>query len=73
MQQAYAGAGHPGYAMASYGGNGYHGYSSSVSSSASHRYSPHGNSQSSSPYLQDQRQSSVDMGIEAIINRPRGV
>ncbi|KAI9149111.1 hypothetical protein HJFPF1_11159 [Paramyrothecium foliicola] len=73
--QSLAAAGHPGYAMAAgyTGGGGYHGYSSSVSSSASHhRYSPHGTSQSSSPYLHGQRQPSVDMGIEAIINRPGG-
>jgi hypothetical protein len=76
MQYAAA-TGHPGYALAAgnyAAGDGYHhGYSSSVSSSASHhRYSPHGTSQSSSPYLHGQRQPSVDMGIEAIINRPGG-
>lgn len=56
-----------------YGANnyaGHHGYSSSVSSSASagHVY---GNAhQGTSPYMNGQRLSSADMGIEAIINRP---
>ncbi|KEY73019.1 hypothetical protein S7711_04682 [Stachybotrys chartarum IBT 7711] len=59
-----------GYGMGGYGGA-YHGYSSSVSSNASaagHGY--HGGSQGGSPYMQGQRQSSADMGIEAIMNRP---
>ncbi|KAF2965117.1 hypothetical protein GQX73_g8465 [Xylaria multiplex] len=50
-------------------------YSSSVSSSAAHGYAihghPHHHSQDSSPYMGNgQRLPSVDMGIEAIINRP---
>jgi hypothetical protein len=59
-----------GYGMYGGGGDGagYHGYSSSVSSNASGNYHP--NSQGSSPYMQGQRQPSVDMGIEAIIHRP---
>jgi hypothetical protein len=59
----------------------HHGYTSSVSSSsaASGPYGAggnghHGASQSPSPYLHPlaQRLPSVDMGIEAIINRPGG-
>lgn len=69
-------AGHGAYALGSFtGGYAAHGYSSSVSSTASagHGYASHagtGNSQSSSPYMHGQRQPSVDMGIGAIINRP---
>lgn len=71
------GVGQPPYGMGTYGGGYAHGYSSSVSSNASggHGYAPHagnGNSQSSSPYLAGQRLPSVDMGIDAIINRPGG-
>lgn len=56
----------------------HHGYTSSVSSTASgsagYSTSSHHHSQSSSPYLHPhaQRLPSADMGIEAIINRPRG-
>ena len=65
-----------GYSLGPYGGGyGGHGYSSSVSSNASahaaaHGYGPAGNSQSPSPFMNAQRQPSVDMGIGAIINRP---
>ena len=75
---AALGGGQGGYGMATYGAYGGHGYSSSVSSNASagHGYGSHhvgpGNSQSSSPYMNGQRQPSVDMGIGAIINRPGG-
>lgn len=58
------------YGTAAYGG---HGYSSSVSSSASvgHGYGAHPHSQGNSPsYLTGQRPQSSDMGIGAIINRP---
>ncbi|OAA36824.1 myb family transcription factor [Metarhizium rileyi] len=53
---------------ASYGGQ--HGYSSSVSSSASmgHRYASRGNS----PYIDAQRLSNADMGIDSLINRSGG-
>ena len=55
----------------------HHGYTSSVSSSASGGYANHahpGNSQSPSPYLHPhaQRLPSVDMGIEAICNQSNG-
>ncbi|KAF7556485.1 hypothetical protein G7046_g6296 [Stylonectria norvegica] len=63
------------YGMAYGGGYGGHGYSSSVSSNASigHGYGAHPSaSQSSSPYINGQRQPSVDMGISSIINRPGG-
>lgn len=72
------------YGLGAYGGTGgygagagHHGYSSSVSSSASagQGYASHpgmGASQSNSPYLDGPRMSSVDMGIGAIINRPGG-
>jgi hypothetical protein len=65
------------YGMSAYGGGygGHHGYSPSVSSSASAGHGYHGgsgNSQGSSPYMTGQRLPSVDMGIEAIINRPGG-
>ncbi|ROT36296.1 hypothetical protein SODALDRAFT_325651 [Sodiomyces alkalinus F11] len=61
----------------------HHGYTSSVSSTASgpagyatsgHHHHQHQHSQSPSPYLHPhaQRLPSVDMGIDAIINRPRG-
>jgi hypothetical protein len=54
-----------------YGGT-HHGYTSSVSSTAtSGGYGPAGHSQSGSPYLSHgQRLPSVDMGIDAIMNRP---
>lgn len=64
-----------------YGGAGpqaHHGYTSSISSSSAAsggHYAGHpGASQSPSPYLHPlaQRLPSVDMGIEAIINRPGG-
>ncbi|KAK1676616.1 hypothetical protein BDP55DRAFT_107352 [Colletotrichum godetiae] len=66
---------------AQYGGYGHatgahHGYTSSVSSNGSVNggYGGHGQSQSPSPYLHPhgQRLPSVDMGIDAIINRPGG-
>ncbi|KAK7417826.1 hypothetical protein QQX98_004300 [Neonectria punicea] len=66
------------YGMGAYGaGYGGHGYSSSVSSTASagHGYGGHagnGHSQGNSPYLSTHRPQSSDMGIPAIINRPRG-
>ncbi|KXH64474.1 myb family transcription factor [Colletotrichum salicis] len=54
----------------------HHGYTSSVSSNGSVNggYGGHGQSQSPSPYLHPhgQRLPSVDMGIDAIINRPGG-
>lgn len=62
-----------------YGASGHHGYSSSVSSTASavgrrqYAASTHqgGRGHGSSPYLDAHRMSSADMGIGAIINRPR--
>jgi hypothetical protein len=55
---------------ASTGGLSSSGYSSSVSSTAPQGYSTH---QGGSPYMgHGARLSSVDMGIEAIINRPGG-
>jgi hypothetical protein len=58
------------------GGSGGHGYSSSVSSTASmsHGYVSRGGtgtSQDSSPYLDSQRLS-TDMGIESLVHRPNG-
>ncbi|KAL7807522.1 hypothetical protein V8C44DRAFT_367437 [Trichoderma aethiopicum] len=58
------------------GGGGSHGYSSSVSSTASmsHGYVSRGGtgtSQDSSPYLDSQRLS-TDMGIESLVHRPNG-
>lgn len=52
----------------------HHGYNSSVSSNASVNGGYPGQSQSPSPYLHPhgQRLPSVDMGIDAIINRPGG-
>lgn len=67
------------YAVSAYGPASYgHGYSSSVSSTASaaagRRYASHGagHSEGSSPYMDAERLSSADMGIGAIINRPGG-
>lgn len=68
--------------MGGYGGSyATHGYSSSQSGESSNGsvghngYAPHngnGHSQGGSPYMTGQRLPSVDMGIDAIMNRPRG-
>jgi hypothetical protein len=65
----------PGYGYSS--GGAHHGYTSSVSSTGTGGYggAGHSHSQSSSPYLSHahgQRLPSVDMNIDAIINRPVG-
>jgi hypothetical protein len=60
------------YGLGPYGATyaGHHGYSSSVSSSASmgHRYTSRGNS----PYMDTHRLSSADMGIDSLIHRSGG-
>ncbi|KAG9258423.1 myb family transcription factor [Emericellopsis atlantica] len=60
-------AGYGGYGMQGYQGQ--HRYSSSVSSTASAAQG-FGGSEDESPYMPGQRLPSVDMNIEAIINRP---
>lgn len=68
--------GHPAYSYPPMGGH--HAYSSSVSSSSGGtagygQSNGHDHSQSASPYLDPvPRMPSVDMGIDAIINRPGG-
>ncbi|KAH7166335.1 hypothetical protein EDB81DRAFT_284255 [Dactylonectria macrodidyma] len=64
------------YGLNAYGaGYGGHGYSSSVSSTASAGFGAHagtGHSQGNSPYLSTHRPQSADMVIGNLINRPRG-
>lgn len=71
--------GHPAYGYPGLGGHHHHAYSSSVSSSSGGTagYGPSNghevHSQSASPYMNPvPRMPSVDMGIDAIINRPGG-
>jgi hypothetical protein len=75
-QTSFSHGGH--HAAYGYGptGGAHHGYTSSVSSNGTgggYGHTGHSQSNSSSPYLSHgQRLPSVDMGIDAIINRPSG-
>ena len=53
-----------------YATNAHHGYSSSVSSTASQSYGGHAGAHNSSGSYMTERMPSADMGIDAIINRP---